>query len=132
MSRAVVRAAVFDAVSVVVFVAVGRRSHDEGGNVVVETAKVAAPFLIALAVAWVVLRAWRRPVALVTGVGIWVITVALGMLLRRTVFDRGTAASFVVVASIATGVLLLGWRAVNARAGGAPRGRARRSAPGRA
>jgi hypothetical protein len=42
---------------------------------------------------------------------VWVVTVALGMLLRRTVFDRGTAASFVIVATLVTGALLLGWRA---------------------
>jgi hypothetical protein len=35
----------------------------------------------------------------------------MGMLLRRTVFDRGTAASFVIVATLVTGALLLGWRA---------------------
>jgi hypothetical protein len=110
-SRRVLRAAAFDVVAVIVFVAAGRRSHDEGGNALVETAKVAAPFLLALGVAWLVLRAWRRPEALRTGAGVWVVTVALGMLLRRTVFDRGTAASFVIVATLVTGALLLGWRA---------------------
>jgi hypothetical protein len=37
------------------------------------------------------------------------------MVLRRTVFDRGTAFSFIVVASVFTGVLLLGWRLVARR-----------------
>ena len=110
-SRRVMRAAAFDVVAVIVFVAAGRRSHDEGGNALVETAKVAAPFLLALGAGWLVLRAWRRPEALRTGAGIWVVTVALGMLLRRTVFDRGTAVSFVIVATLVTGALLLGWRA---------------------
>jgi hypothetical protein len=107
----VLRAAAFDVVAVIVFVAAGRRSHDEGGNALAETAKVAAPFLLALGVAWFVVRAWRRPEAIRTGAGVWVVTVALGMLLRRTVFDRGTAASFVIVATLVTGALLLGWRA---------------------
>lgn len=102
----------FDVVAVVVFVALGRRSHDEGGNAVAETLRVAAPFLIALAVGWVVARAWRRPTAIATGVIVWVITVALGMVLRNLVFDRGTATSFVIVATLVTGALLLGWRAV--------------------
>ena len=113
--RAVVTAAVADVVAVVVFVALGRRSHDEGGNVVVGTAKVAAPFLIALAAGWLAARAWQRPRAIVTGLVIWVITVALGMVLRRFVFDRGTATSFVIVATIVTGVFLLGWRVVIGR-----------------
>ncbi|MEO5898586.1 MAG: DUF3054 family protein, partial [Ilumatobacteraceae bacterium] len=47
-SRTIALAAVLDVVSVVVFVAIGRRSHDESGSVVAGIAKVAAPFLIAL------------------------------------------------------------------------------------
>ncbi|MGD9572255.1 MAG: DUF3054 domain-containing protein [Thermoleophilia bacterium] len=35
-----------------------------------------------------------------------------GMLLRGLVFDRGTAPSFVVVAAIVLGALMLGWRLV--------------------
>ncbi len=108
------RAAVIDAIAVLAFVVAGRRTHDEGGNAFVETAKVAAPFLIALAVGWVATRAWKRPQALVIGAGIWAITVVLGMMLRRVVLERGTAASFVIVATLVTGALLLGWRAVAA------------------
>ena len=109
---AVLRAAMLDVLAIVCFVAVGRRTHDEDGNVVLGLIEVAAPFLIAAAVGWLVGRAWRAPAALITGATVWVITVALGMVLRRFVFDRGTATSFVVVATIATGVLLLGWRLV--------------------
>jgi FlaA1/EpsC-like NDP-sugar epimerase len=111
-SRTAIRAAAFDIVAVIAFVATGRRSHDEGGNPLVGTLEVAAPFLIALAVGWAITRAWKQPESLRTGAGIWVVTVALGMLLRHTVFDRGTAASFIVVATIATAILLLGWRLV--------------------
>jgi len=110
--RLVARAAAFDVIAVVVFVALGRRSHDEGGNPAVETLKVAAPFAIALGVGWLATRAWKRPEALTTGAGIWIVIVVLGMVLRRTVFDRGTAASFIIVATLVTGALLLGWRAV--------------------
>ena len=112
ISRTAWRAAAFDAIAVLAFVVAGRRSHDEGGNALVETAKVSAPFLIALAVGWLVTRAWKRPEALATGAGIWAITVVLGMLFRRVVFARGTAVSFVIVATLVTAALLLGWRAV--------------------
>jgi hypothetical protein len=111
-NRTVVRAALLDVASIVIFVAIGRRSHDESGNVVVGALKVAAPFLIGLAVAWVAERAWRRPDDLKIGVGIWVLTVVDGILLRRFVFDRGTAVSFIIVASIVLAVFLLGWRLV--------------------
>jgi hypothetical protein len=110
--REVATAAAADVVAVLVFVALGRRSHDEGGNAVSETVTVAAPFLLALALGWLEARAWRAPRALATGVIVWVVTVALGMVLRRFVFDRGTATSFIVVATLVTGALLLGWRLV--------------------
>ena len=112
MTRPRVRVAVaLDIAVVVVFVAIGRRNHDEG-SAIGEVIRIAAPFLIGLAAGWVVARAWRRPFDLATGATIWGITIVLGMLLRRTLFDRGTAPSFVVVASVFTGVLLLGWRLV--------------------
>ena len=101
---------VVDVACIVLFVVLGRRSHDEDGSFVSSTASVAAPFLIALAVGWLLARAWRNPTALGTVAVIWVVTVALGMVLRNLVFDRGTAASFIVVASIVTFVLLFGWR----------------------
>ena len=101
---------VVDVACIVLFVVLGRRSHDEDGSFVSSTASVAAPFLIALAVGWLLARAWRNPTALATVAVIWVVTVALGMVLRNLVFDRGTAASFIVVASIVTFVLLFGWR----------------------
>ncbi len=100
-----------DVLSVVVFVAIGRRNHDESGafTAVLETA---APFLIGLAVAWLIVRAWRRPTKVLTGVLIWPITVLVGMIVRNLVFDEGTAASFVVVATLFLGACLVGWRAL--------------------
>ena len=53
----------------------------------------AAPFLVALAAGWVVVLVRRlAPIAVVTGVVLWAITDVGGLLLRRTVWDRGTAA----------------------------------------
>ena len=43
---------------------------------------------------------------------IWPVTVAVGMVLRRFVFDRGTALPFIIVATLVTGIFLLGWRLV--------------------
>jgi hypothetical protein len=113
--RLVAIAAACDVAAVLLFVALGRRSHDEGGNVVSGVLSVAAPFLIALAAGWVVARAWRAPLTMRTALVVWPITIAVGMVLRRFVFDRGTAASFIIVASVATGLLLLGWRLVARR-----------------
>jgi hypothetical protein len=119
-------AAAIDVTVVVLFAVIGRRSHDDGHDTAVLTTQtvespignvlgVAAPFLIALAAGWIVARAWRRPFDLVAGRTIWIATIVLGMVLRRTVFDRGIAFSFVIVASVFTGVSLLGWRLVASR-----------------
>jgi hypothetical protein len=100
-----------DVACVLVFCAVGRRSHDEGLNVagIVTTAW---PFLSGTVLGWLLSRGWRRPSALYpTGVAVWLCTVIVGMLLRK-VTSAGVAGSFIVVAATVTGLLLLGWRAV--------------------
>jgi DUF3054 family protein len=99
-----------DVIGVLVFCAVGRRSHAEGLSVT-GVASTAWPFLTGTVVGWLASRGWRRPAAVVpTGVVVWICTVAIGMLLRKA-SSAGVAASFVVVASSVTAVLLLGWRA---------------------
>ena len=109
-TRPVALALVADAVCVVVFCTIGRRSHAEGLSVA-GIAETAWPFLAGAGVGWLISRGWRRPTALApTGVVVWVCTVAVGMLLRRA-SSQGVAVSFVVVASLATAVGLLGWRA---------------------
>lgn len=95
---------------VLVFCALGRRSHDEGLNVA-GVAATAWPFLTGTVLGWLVSRGWRRPTAVApTGVAVWACTVVVGMVLRK-LSSAGVAASFVVVASSVTALLLLGWRA---------------------
>ena len=101
-----------DVAGVVVFVAIGRNNHDEG-TALSGVLKVAAPFLIALAVGWLVAsRVDRRPSSVRFGVVVWAVTLVLGMVLRRTLFDKGTAVAFVIVATLFLALVLLGWRAV--------------------
>src|SRR3984957_10037264 len=100
-----------DVACVLVFCAVGRRSHDEGINVA-GIATTAWPFLSGTVLGWLASQAWRRPTAVIpTGVVVWLCTVAVGMLLRKAT-SAGVAGSFVVVASTVTALLLLGWRAL--------------------
>jgi peptidoglycan/LPS O-acetylase OafA/YrhL len=100
-----------DVACVLVFCALGRRSHDEGLNGA-GIATTAWPFLSGTAVGWLASQAWRRPAAVYpTGVVVWLCTVAVGMLLRK-VTAAGVAGSFIVVASTVTALLLLGWRAI--------------------
>ncbi len=113
MDRRLALAAGLDTAFVVLFVAIGRDNHDRDPAVsgLIETA---APFVIALAIGWVVARAWQRPTAIITGLIVWPVTVALGMVLRRFVFDDGTATSFVVVTTAFLGFFLVGWRLIAA------------------
>jgi|SRR5271157_5358617 len=100
-----------DVIGVLLFCAVGRRSHDEGLNIG-GVATTAWPFLAGTVVGWLVSRGWRQPTAVApTGVIVWLCTVLIGMLLRKA-SSAGVAASFVVVAASVTAILLLGWRAV--------------------
>ena len=111
--RQVLSAVVADAVCVLAFCAVGRRSHAEGVTVS-GVAETAWPFLVGAAVGWLVSRGWRRPLAVVpTGVAVWVCTIAVGMVLRK-LNSGGVAVTFVIVASTVTAALLLGWRAAAA------------------
>jgi Protein of unknown function (DUF3054) len=102
-------AAGLDTFFVVLFVAIGRREHEQD-SAISGLVNTAAPFVIALAIAWLVLRAWNRPTAVRTGVGVWAIVVAAGMLLRHFVFDDGTATAFIIVATLFLGFFIVGWR----------------------
>lgn len=114
--RVVAWALLADVVAVLVFVAIGRRNHD-GGVTVVGVFETAAPFVVALVVTWLVALVWRRPLGVREGIAAWIGTVVLGMILRRFVFDEGTATAFVIVATVFLAALLNGWRALARRRG---------------
>lgn len=103
-----------DVVAVFVFVIVGRDEHQQTstfGDIVT----VAAPFLIGVAAGSVAALALGRPLrSLGAGAIVLVATIVVGMLLRRFVWDRGTALAFVLVTSGFLALCLLGWRAVGA------------------
>ena len=98
-----------DVAAIVAFVVIGRSTHDEQGTLA-GTFGTAAPFLIALVAAWLLMRAWQEPISWKTGIGIWLITAVAGMLLRRFAFHDGTAASFLIAGTLFLGAFLVGWR----------------------
>jgi Protein of unknown function (DUF3054) len=106
---------VVDALVVLVFAAVGRRSHAESAAVT-GVLVTAWPFFTGLTLGWAGFAAAHRrpPLTPRDAVGLWVPTVAIGMLLRQLT-GKGTALSFVVVATLFLGAGLLGWRAVAQR-----------------
>lgn len=112
-TRTVALALAGDIVCVVVFCAIGRRSHAEGLTLA-GIAETAWPFLSGTLLGWVISRGWRAPTAIApTGVIVWLATVIVGMLLRKA-SSQGVAMSFIIVASVVTALLLLGWRGVAA------------------
>jgi peptidoglycan/LPS O-acetylase OafA/YrhL len=112
-AASVALAGVLDVLLVLVFVLTGRGSHAEGVTVA-GTAGTAWPFLAGLVVGWLVMQAWRSPRGVVwTGIGVWIATVVVGMLLRMA-SGQGTALSFVIVATLVLAALLLGWRGIAA------------------
>jgi hypothetical protein len=99
-------------VAVVVVVAtIGGASHVEGLRLAVVW-HPAWPFLVgtALALAWAA-YAKDDPRTVQVGTRVWLLTLVVGMVLRRLT-DAGTAPSFVVVATLVLGALFLGWRLV--------------------
>jgi hypothetical protein len=95
-----------DLLLVGVFAVVGRLSHygtlTPGG-----WWTTAWPFLAGTLVAWAVLVLTRRaPAAIGSGVIVWAGALVGGMLLRRA-SGQGTAVSFVVVATLVLGALLV-------------------------
>ncbi|HEY2442981.1 MAG TPA: DUF3054 domain-containing protein [Streptosporangiaceae bacterium] len=105
-----VTGALCDLGCVAAFVVIGRASHTEG-ETIAGLARTAWPFVTGLAAGWVATRAWRRPAALAAaGIGVWLGTVAVAMVLR-VVSGQGVAVAFVFVALAFLGLFMLGWRA---------------------
>jgi hypothetical protein len=109
ISRTAAIAFGIDALLVLVFVLIGRATHE---NPLLGALVTYWPFLVGLVVGWVVSRGWKAPLALLrTAVPVWICTVALGMLLRALSF-QGIQLSFVVVTAVVLAVFLVGWRAL--------------------
>lgn len=111
VGRSAIVAAVIDLVAIIVFTAIGRSSHAESFDVLGFMTTL-WPFFAGSAIGWVLTRSWRSPTRIwPNGVLIWVNTIIFGMFLRALT-GQGVQVSFVIVASIATGILLIGWRLV--------------------
>lgn len=101
-----------DLVAVIVFVVVGRDEHQQTSTIG-DILTVSAPFLIGVgvgtALAWAARHDLRR---LDAGVIVLITTLVVGMMLRRWAWDRGTAATFVIVTAAFFALMMLGWRVI--------------------
>jgi hypothetical protein len=116
-----------DAVSFLVFAAVGRSSHGEaaGLDALIQVAATAAPFALGW---WLVApfvgayrvrqeeaQGWaaRLPSSFLARTLLaWVLALPVGLALRALFLQRGIPLSFAIVTFIANTILLLGWRGV--------------------
>lgn len=108
--RTVTLAAGADLLAVLVFAALGRRSHAE----VVDAYGVlttAAPFLLGLLLGWLAVRVWHAPLRLPVGVAVWagIVMVGLGV---RAAFTHRLPLTFALITAATLALFLLGWRAV--------------------
>ena len=101
-----------DTALICLFAAIGRRSHGET-SALLGLASTAWPFLAGMAISWAVILVTvrRAPLRVRDGVPVWLGTVAIGMVVRNLT-NAGTAFSFIVVATLFLGAVLLGWRAL--------------------
>ena len=114
MSRTALRAFAFDALCILLMVVIGTRNHktDTGISGILF---VAAPFWIAMSLTHLAPLLQRKNRQDPNPYMVWGYTVVMGMLLSNMVFNRGTAAAFVIVATVFLGITMFGWRAVVAR-----------------
>jgi FlaA1/EpsC-like NDP-sugar epimerase len=115
MNLAAIRALGFDLLCVLAMAIIGTNNHETDSGIS-GILFVAAPFLIATTLSRVLIRATKKDeTTIVDGVTVVLFTVAIGMILRRFAFDRGTATAFVIVATVFLGTTMLGWRGLLAR-----------------
>ncbi|MEL4505813.1 DUF3054 domain-containing protein [Luteococcus sp. H138] len=106
MTKQVVLA--IDLALVVLFSIIGVLSHSE--SLLSRLIPVVWPFLVACAIAWLIMLWRKRPVGtLGAGVFVWLVT-AWGGLALRAATGGGTQTAFIVVTTVVTGLFLVGWR----------------------
>jgi peptidoglycan/LPS O-acetylase OafA/YrhL len=98
-----------DVLGILIFVVVGRVSHGEAADPT-GILGTAWPFLTGALLGWLAGRVWRHPRSVVAGAIIWFMTWAGGIALRD-LSGAGVQPSFVIVAAIVLGAVLVGWRA---------------------
>jgi hypothetical protein len=102
---------VFDLLSIIVFVAIGRHAHSHGltwrGMV-----STAWPFIAGLIAGWVAIASRRLLVSAPrSGLFVVLFTVVVGMTFR-VLAGQGIAFTFILVALTFISIFLVGWRAV--------------------
>ncbi len=108
-ARVVLAAAAADIVLILAFAAIGRDAHHRE-EPVLGVLLTAWPFLAGAAAGWAAARVWRRPLSVLrAGVPVWLGSLAGGMVLRALT-GQTVVIPFVIVATLALAVFLVGYR----------------------
>lgn len=104
---------VIDAALITIFAGLGIASHN-GSLDPMSIARVALPFLLP----YLLLAATIKPTRLIhnifpAGVGLWLVTVVLGPILRAALFDDTSAVAFMLVTAGVLALFLLGRRSIS-------------------
>jgi uncharacterized membrane protein YeiH len=102
---------VLDALAIISFAFIGSDFHGFAFDLV-GIMGVATPFLVALAGGILALRAWIKPLSILNGFLLALISVTGGMLLRHYVWGDGTARPFIIVTGAYFIAFMVGWRLV--------------------
>ncbi len=107
-----------DILALVLWVVVGLESHQMTSGMLGNVLRVSAPFLIGWFGVAAFTGAYRIDEGRARFLGrtalTWLAAVAIGLLLRATLFGNDFVPTFALVTLVVTGVFMLGWRAVAA------------------
>lgn len=108
-ARTVVAGAAADIILILAFAAIGRDAHHRE-EPVLGVLLTAWPFLAGAAAGWMAARAWRNPLSVLrAGVPVWLGSLIGGMVLRALTAQT-VVIPFIIVATLALGVFLVGYR----------------------
>ncbi|MDQ0801147.1 DUF3054 domain-containing protein [Arthrobacter sp. SLBN-112] len=108
-ARTVMAAAAADIIIILAFAAIGRDAHHRE-EPVLGVLLTAWPFLAGAAAGWMVARAWRNPLSVLrAGVPVWLGSLIGGMVLRALTAQT-VVVPFIIVATLALAVFLVGYR----------------------
>jgi len=108
-TRATIVAVAADIILILAFAAIGRDAHHRE-EPVLGVLLTAWPFLAGAAAGWLVARVWRTPLSVLrAGVPVWLGSLIGGMVLRALTAQT-VVLPFIIVATLALAVFLVGYR----------------------
>lgn len=109
---------VVDALAILAFAIFARLAHKAEPFGVVSVFNTWWPFLIGVVIAWIFLQVQKRPaVSWTSGAIVWACAVFAGLGFWAGEHGRVPHISFIIVATVMSGLLLMGWRLVARLAG---------------